>query len=418
MKVSHINLDLVITPEEQKLSAKCTLNVHNIKEKITFYLNKQLKMKSVKISIGEKTLDLEPIKQELPEDAFLKACNLWELKCPQVDNDEIRLYYEYGGKIESDSWGTNYLLETAIELGIYVGYYPIIAIEDQPSFTLTLNGPSSWKWLMNAPKVEAENILTWSTKEPRIDLYLLGLPSHLAISEDGIFWGRKKNFPIYEDLSDGLEDMETTLRGWLGETPTKNFHLALVPRESGGLISRNGVIAMQDNLDEEIIKKNTKALLFSWTHEIGHFWFSKTSVSNYHNWMDEALCDFCALLVTQDKFGDEFYKERLSTFKQIVRESKDPLSPITETTRNHPQADLLYYKYGLLILHDLMQVIGKELMKKTIANFAQKCVKSDKIETQDFVESLKEITNKDYSTLLMERLSNPPNAELLKEEEQ
>ncbi|MHA1552139.1 MAG: hypothetical protein ACTSQC_09360, partial [Candidatus Heimdallarchaeaceae archaeon] len=306
----------------------------------------------------------------------------------------------------------------AVELGLYVGYYPIINLEDQPSFTLNLNGPANWEWLMNAPRLINKNKLAWGTKEPRIDLYLIGLPSQATIDKGGIFWGGKRKFHLYENLSNGLEDMEITLRDWLGETQTQNFNLALVPRSSGGLISRNGLIVMQDDLDEEIIKNNSKALLLSWTHELSHFWFSKTSVINYHNWIDEALCDFCALIISKEKFGVEFYHKRLNKIKQIIRETQPPLPSIAEIKRIHPKAELLFYKYGTLILVDLMSEIGEELMKKVIGNFAQKCVNRDKIETQDFIESLTELTNKDYSSLLMERLSSSPNIDLMKEENQ
>ena len=417
MKVTHVNLKLTLKTDEEKLSAKCELELRNAKKLIPFFLNKQLKINNIKVIDQSEVSNLVPIMKEVPNDSFLKTCNLWELEY-STSNSMIILQFEYEGMIESDLWGTNYLTKDAVELGIYVGYYPIVGLDDKPSFKLQLTGSTNWKWLVNAPKVEDTKSLVWETDESRIDLYLIGLPSEITIQEESVFWGRKKNFGIYESLSNDLKGLERDLRNWLREMPAKDFHLALVPRTTGGLISRNGLIAMQDNLEEEVIKKNYQALLFSWTHEIGHFWFSKTDVSSYHNWIDEALCDFCALLVTKEKFGNTFYKEKLNRIKTLLSEVEEPLPAIMSIERSHTKADLLFYKYGNLILVNIMEQIGEELMRKVITNFAQKCVNSDKITTEDFLVSLQEVTSNDWSAFLYDKLSKPPVLAIVREEEE
>ena len=416
MKVTYIDLDLTLKPEKERLSAKCVLEIENTGNRIPFFLNKQLKIKNIKLTDGDETSNLVPSMKELSEDAFLKACNLWELEYSN-QNNLIKLQLEYEGTIESDPWGTNYLIKDAVELGIYVGYYPVLNVDDKPGFKLSLKGPDNWKWLVNAPKIDGRKHLIWGTKESRIDLYLIGLPSEHTIEKPSIFWGRKKNFDLYENLSTNLEEMEASLREWLGETPSKDFHLALVPRKSGGLISRNGLISMQDNLDKELIKKHYRDLLFSWTHEIGHFWFSKTSPTTYHNWLDEALCDFCALLIAKGKFGEDFYEEKLLKIKRLLNETEEPLPALISINRSHPQADLLFYKYGTLVLVNLMEKIGEEKVKRAIEKFAQKCVNSIEITTEDFLSSLHEVTGKDWHDFMNDKLSKPPAFGDIKEEE-
>ena len=145
----------------------------------------------------------------------------------------------------------------------------------------------------------------------------------------------------------------------------------------------------------------------AWIHEMGHFWFSSTSASNYNNWIDEGLCDYCALLLSKERYGEEFYSERIDEIKVKLQE-KDNLPAITDISRTHPEADILFYKYGSLIFHEIMLEIGEDTFRRSINLFAQKSINKRKIETKDLIASFNEITEGDWTEFFMERISNPP----------
>ena len=61
MKVTHVNLKLTLKTDEEKLSAKCELELRNAKKLIPFFLNKQLKINNIKIIDQSEVSNLVPI---------------------------------------------------------------------------------------------------------------------------------------------------------------------------------------------------------------------------------------------------------------------------------------------------------------------------------------------------------------------
>ncbi len=410
MTITHIDLKLKINPAKQKLDALAFLTIRDVGKEINLILNKKLDWTVFKIERKSKKTVLEAEVREAPEDSFLKPVKIWNIKIPEefVNAEEILLECEYSGSIESDPWSTNYIREDAVELGCYVAYYPIENLEDKPTFSVVMRSPDDWTWVMNSDRLGDCKCNIWVTEEPRTDLYLIGLPNEKSIEfdEEKRFWGAKRNYETYESLEEELNEIERRLREWLGESKVADFKIVLVPRDSGGLISREGIIAMQDTIPEENIKKNENLLLLSWAHEISHFWFNKTSPLTYHNWLDEALCDYSSLLIGKAMYGESFYEERIESIKSKIK--SEELPAIKESVRSDPKAELSFYKYGSFIFHEIYQEIGENELKKIITDFAQKSLNKDKIETNDFISSMNKITGKDWLGFFEERLSNPP----------
>ncbi|MHA1199100.1 MAG: M1 family aminopeptidase [Candidatus Heimdallarchaeaceae archaeon] len=410
MKLNRVDLKLSLKlEEEEELYASAFLTIQNPENVIEFMLNKELEIINVSTEIKWKKTNFEVEEYNVPEDHFLKNCRICKINLPESIHglEELNLSVRYKGFIEGDSWGTNYLEKSRVELGLYAIYYPILNFDDKISFSLILQASEEWDWIVNASKLADCDCDIWVTEEKRIDIYLIGIPKEQAIKGDESlrFRGSKRHFDGFQELSKDLSDFEELLIAWLGKPPTEEFFLVLAPRDSGGIISRQGLISMQDSIQPEVIKKNKEILLMAWVHEMSHFWFNSTSVSSYDNWIDEGLCDYSALLLAKQKFGKKFYVDRIEAIRTTLLK-EESLPAIKEIARIHPKADLLFYKYGSLIFHELMTKIGEELFRKSIRNFAQKSIEKDNITTQDLIKSFNDITKEDWTEYFENKISS------------
>ena len=84
------------------------------------------------------------------------------------------------------------------------------------------------------------------------------------------------------------------------------------------------------------------------------------------------------------------------------------LPAIKTITRSHPKAELVFYKWGSIILHDIRKIIGLELFKEVLRAFAQKCNETNEIETIDFINSIESVTDKEWTAFFDQKLSIVP----------
>ncbi len=411
MKITRVDLKLKLNPKEQNMYASAFLTIKKPSPIINLMINNQLQWLEFKAEVKGEKYYFIPEEKSVAKDHFLKSSKIWSIELPEElrNLNELLLSVRYSGQIESDPWSTNYLTAEGVELGLYVAYYPLLNITDRLSFSLILQGPKGWSWIMNSEKLNDCNCEIWVSDEPKIDLYLIGIPDDKAIEQDEPtkFWGLKRNYNKFVDLDTHLEKFYTNLVKILGEPPLNHFKLVLVPREKGGMVTRQGIIAMQDNIPENVITENRDILLLKWVHEMCHFWFNKTSVETYHNWIDEALSDYCALFITKFEFGDKFYKNQIEGIKTKIRDSSD-LVPLKNITRQHEKADLLFYKYGSLIFHEICEEIGEDSFKLFLSEFSKKSLKATQITTKDLVSTLKKINKSDWESFLNEKIDRIP----------
>jgi len=411
MKITRVDLKLKLYPKEQKMYASAFLTIKKPSHTIDLIINNQLQWLEIKTEVKGENYYFTPEEKSIPKDHFLKSVKIWLIELPEElqDLDELLLSITYSGQIESDPWSTNYLTPEGVELGFYVAYYPILNITDWLSFSLILQGPKGWTWIMNSERLKNCNCEIWVSEEPKIDLYLIGIPEEKAIDQrkPTRFWGYKRNYDNFVDLDSHLQKFYSKLIELLGKPPLNNFKLVLVPREKGGMITRQGIIVMQDNIPKNVITEKRDILLLKWIHEMCHFWFNKTSVETYHNWIDEALSDYCALFIAKFEFGEKFYRNQIEEIKIKIRESND-LVPLKHITRQHEKADVLFYKYGSLIFHEISDEIGEESFKLFLLEFSKKSLKAKQIITKDLVNTLNKINKHDWESFLNEKIDRIP----------
>jgi len=419
MNIKHIDLEVEILPNNSEINCIGSFKVANVKDELFFHLNNLLEIKGLYMKKKDENYNLTYSPSEIDSDFFIKTSRKWIVKLPEdfQHKDELVVYIKYQGKIEQDEpYKTNYLTPEAIELAIYVAWYPIIKMDDNPTFTVILTALTNWTWIMNAEKKKIDNTkngIQWERKDEAIDLVLLGRPIETAITEDNseIFWGNKKYLNKFKTLEKEILGFKNKLEDWLGKPNVDSFKIALNSRETGGTYVRKGLISTQGSLPEEYFTEKKELLLLSWMHEISHLWFDASEKGTYHNWIDEALADYTALIMSENYFGEEFFNKRLATIQERIRKEEN-LPAIKEITRSHEKSHLLFYSWGSIILHEIRKKIGLESLIEVLKDFTNKSKTKSIVKTQDLIVSLNKITKEEWSDFIHEYISKSPNKTL------
>ncbi|MBD3192634.1 MAG: hypothetical protein GF308_18480 [Candidatus Heimdallarchaeota archaeon] len=416
MRIKHINLAVTINPNDSELACQGSIQMSNPEEKPFIHLNKLLELEELYLKEKNSRIDLAFSPSEIDPEFFIKASKKWSIELPAnyQEKEELELFFKYRGKIQRDEpYKTNYLTSEAIELAIYVAWYPIVELDDNPTFQVKLKRIDNWLWTMNAPrKSESENTIVWERKDPATDLTLLGRPKTTAITKEmsAIFWGDKSFLENFSSLEQDILGFKQKLEDWLGKPKNDAFQIAISSRESGGTYVRQGLISTQGNLPEEYFTTKKKRFLLGWMHEIAHLWFAASEKSTYHNWLDEAIADYSALLLSELFYGKKFFEEILEKHRKMIEKEKD-LPAIKEITRSHEKSYIVFYKWGSLILHEIRRKIGLDLFLEVLRDFADKSKKQTVVNTDDFIESLNRLTSDDWSGFINKHLSIKPKVQ-------
>lgn len=409
MHVERLDIDVELRPADSFIQVEGDIILRNLRDNFTFLLNPCLEIESVEVYYDGSKHPLKPVEQRPPRDLFIpSSCYKIELSEEIQNRNELRFRFKYKGTIFRYSFDTSRIQSDYVELAIYALWYPRVSFRDRPSFSVRLSAPSDWIWIMNAGQVDGRP-LTWNADDNRTDLTLHGRPDTNAIhpEDSKLFWGSPRNLELYKPLETEFSKIQNQLISWLGEPDSRSLRIILVPRDFGGGYARHGLIVIQDDTVREV--DNDVSIMQYWGHEFSHSWFKRTNVEEYHNWVDEALATYASLLAIEEIYGVEEFNERIEKFRTRLDKQKE-LPSIKSIERKHPHAQTVYYVYGTLVIHEIREEIGRDMMIDVLRHFAQKCVKQPRIITQDFLDSMNRITGRNWTNHLEERLSEPPRS--------
>jgi hypothetical protein len=352
---------------------------------------------------------MDAMEQRPPQDGFIPS-SFYKIDFPKEirNSKELTFRFKYRGRIFRYSFETSHIQSDYVELAIYAVWYPLVSFKNRPSFEVRLRGPVDWTWIMNADQVD-DGPLTWRSNDNRTDLTLHGRPIDDAIhpKESKLFWGSPANLELYRPLEAKFSKIQDQLIRWLGEPETKDLKIILVPRDFGGGYARHRLIVIQDDTVTKI--EDDVSIMQYWGHEFSHSWFKRTTVEDYHNWVDEALATYASLLAIEEVYGHKAFQERIKKMRKRIEEQKG-LPSIKSIERSHPHAQMVYYVYGTLVINEIGEEIGKDTMIHVLHDFAQKCLREKKIVTQNLIDSLHEVTGRDWTQHMEERLTTSPRA--------
>ena len=399
-----IVLNCEIIPNEKKLDAFALLKYDKMPDKLHFLLNPDLSLHNFHIKIGNNKIDniiIEERKNQ--EDSFYKIAKLWEVLLPtDIDNSEnksFQLVVSYSGKILKSEWDLSRIDDNFVELASYGVWYPIPIKAKSYSYELTLTAPKEWTWIANSDLLNTypkQDKLAWSWKNETaiLDITLLGMPKELMYEKKGsIFWGLKEIVDKNTIYEKHIHERTSALKNWLGALDKRErFVYAFTPREKGGQYSRDGLVVTIRELptEEEMVARVLQGML----HEINHFWWKKTSVYDYHNWLDEALAEITSSLIIAEKFGgNEWLENRANRILKALEQAGD-LTSIRNTPRIMKDAYVLFYYRGFLLFYEILKKMGKEQFKNMIGSFARFIHNKRTVTTEDFLNFLSPYSTK------------------------
>ncbi len=410
MKVTHLDLTVEIKPNSSHIHVEGDVVFSDLEDRIRFILNPSLELGSTEVDSGEKRISLKATEVRPSSDLFMPVAQ-YEIELPdEMDGDqEIEVHFEYEGKIYRYLFDTSRIRPEYVELAIYAIWYPMVDFTDRPSYTLRLHGPADWTWITNGNQVD-ETPPTWKFEGHATDITLHGRPKSSAISlkQSDLFWGEPRYLQQLKPLEKKFKDLHSTLMTWLGSPANGSLRIILVPRDFGGGYARRNLIVIQDDVVEGL-NNNEQAILEYWGHEFAHSWFMKTTVGDYHNWIDEAFATYASLLATETIYGKKEFDKRIEKYRKRIEEAED-LSSIKSIKRQDPNAQLIFYVYGTLVLHAIREEIGREKFIEVMRKFAKKCIEQDNIITDDLIDTIECITKDEWNSLISEWISNEPKS--------
>ncbi len=380
-----VDLECAIEPGEKTLEAKGVLTFSEAAQSVSLMLNHRLAWTRIQVQSVGGWEEIEAIEKPVPQDSFLKFVKLWELGIPsRAAKAPLRVRVAYKGMIAETSFDTGQIDAEFVELAVYAAWYPVLPWMPMHSFKLKLESPPGWSWIANGLRTSTdETSWEWESAAPDADITLVGMPTRLLAQEtDALFWGPGDWVESRRDIAEAYLQAESLLVDWLGPMPQR-LRVAYAHRDTGGAFSRNGLIVTQG-----IVKggqqgpRNYPAIIQSLLHEVMHFWFKKTPIDTYDNWLDEALAEYASLIVAGELYGDEWFSQHIEAKRQQLDQAGD-LMPIRSVVRSHPDAYALFYNRGMLLFHEIRQKMGLSWFKDWVAGFAQRCLSSDKITTKD-----------------------------------
>ncbi len=400
------NLKCSIDPRKGKLRVKGTITIPAPPRNALFILNRGLRWtKAVRrAATGNIPIDVYPTDEvAVPR---LYNGDLWAFAINEPDLDEIVIEIEYSGQIhpphkESEMPVMGYVKQDFVELACYSAWYPVPAnMETHLFYELSLKGPEDWTWEANGTLKSRQDSSEWRWQQrfQVNDVTVVGLPVRDAhLDSESLFWGPKGMIGAQKVLDNGARKMRTLLEDWLGPRGTDApIRFAITPRTEGGAYARAGLIVVGGGYPTDI--KLRRQVLQAMCHEICHDWFCKASVKNYDNWVDEALAEYCSIIVTDDYLKDDFLEWRLKTTLEKL-EKLGHVHSIRNLTRGQDEAYAAYYFRGFLLLNEISKIVGKKQFREIIGEFARVSVKSDTVTSEMFLEFIEEKSSKKISNV-------------------
>jgi hypothetical protein len=403
MTLQTIVINCKIQPKDKSIESQTLLKFTELPEQLEFLLNPDLVIKKCQLKIGDKKFEKIIIKEiEVPDDSFIKLAKKFQVTIPDdIEKTDQKFFYlmiKYSGKIKQSQWDLSYIKDDFVELASYGAWYPILPSLKRHAYELTLTAPKEWVWITNSDLDKTlhkkENLVWyWNDKKLKTDITLIGIPENLQNkTKNSLFWGQENIVQENALYEKHLLECIVSLENWLGSIKTRDrFAYVFTPRETGGQYSRDGLIVTVKKLptEEELFSR----VLQSMVHEVTHFWWNKTSVSDYHNWLDEALAEITSSIVVAEKFEEDDWLENRAQRVLVALEKQGELPSIRKTPRSLKEAYSLFYYRGFLLFYEILKKIGKELFKKILQKFASYIDEIEQVTTDNFLDFLNQFSD-------------------------
>ena len=411
---NEYNLTVKIDPKRGQLRVRGTIIIPTREDSAFFILNRGLRwINTTRLTASGNQQITVSRTDAIGVPRFYNG-ELWTFDVMDTEHDEFVIEIEYAGQIHPPSKDSGmpvmgYIKRDFVELACYSAWYPVpFNMETNMSFELTIEGPDDWTWEANGNCIGIEksgSIARWSIKQARSvnDITIVGLPKRDAqLDTNSLFWGPRTMVATHKTLDIGAREMRNRLAAWLGPLfEERNLRFALTPRELGGAYARTGLIVVGGGYSTDSSLRGP--VLQSMCHEMCHDWFCKASVQTYDNWLDEALAEYCSIMITDDYLNENYLENRIvKTKERLTKEGHVPA--IRQLKREQEVAYAAYYYRGFLLLNEVSENVGRDEFRRIIGEFAQVCVREKAVTTNMFLDFLEQKIGKNATAIVNEWL--------------
>jgi aminopeptidase N len=172
----------------------------------------------------------------------------------------------------------------------------------------------------------------------------------------------------------------------------------------GGMENTSATIFAQDYV-VDAIGFNDRNYVNVNAHELAHQWFGDliTAKSGKHHWLQEGFATYYALLAEKEVFGEDyFYHQLYKSAIQLKNAAKTDTIPVM----SEKASSLSFYQKGAWCLHIIRESIGDKAFKKAVKTYVKK-YQFKNVETDDFLNEIRKVSDFDVDSFKKEWLQNP-----------
>jgi Aminopeptidase N len=255
--------------------------------------------------------------------------------------------------------------------------------------TIEKKGLMYWEWDMQHPMSSYLVAFAIGDFDKKTVISTSGIPIELYYDKEDAL----KVEPTYrytKEIFDFFESEIGVAYPWQNykQVPVRDFLYAGMENTTATIFSEAFVVDSIGFNDRNYVNVNV--------HELAHQWFGNlvTETEGSHHWLHEGFATYYALLAEKDIYGEDYYYWKLyNSAEQLIELSEQGKG---ESLLNPKASSLTFYEKGAWALHILKELIGEEVFSKAVQNYLQH-YQFKNVTTQDFLNEVKAVTNKDIS---------------------